>query len=206
MPEDRPGSGQVHPESFGRFGDTEVGHLYPWQLASLTPIEQHVARLDVSVDETGGVGVGQGVGDLAADAGGHPRGHRAPFGQALAQGLAPDQLHDDEGGAGSGHPGVVGGHHVRMGKAGRRHRLVLEPFEEALIGGQVGVEHLDGHRPGQDLVVAFPHRRHAPLGHQPDQPVTAPPSRVSALCGVDASKTATENQATRPPPPFDAAV
>ncbi len=171
--EDRPGPGQVGTESFRRFGDTEVGDLYPWHLTSLAPIKQHVARLDVPVYEAVGVGVGERIGDLAADAGGQPRRHRPPIDQALAQRLAADELHDDEGGPGSGHAGVVGGHHVRVREAGGGHRLLLEAVEEALVAGEVGVEDLDGDRPGQDLVVAFPHRRHAALCHQPDQPVPA---------------------------------
>ncbi len=182
--EDGAGPGEVHPESLGRLGDSEVGDLYPWHVTALAPVEQHVSRLDVAVDQAGGVGVGQGIGDLAADAGGHPRRHGPAVDEALAQGFAPDQLHDDEGRAVSRHAGVVGRDHVRMGQAGGRHRFVLEPFEEALVAGEVGMEDLDGHGAGQDLVVAFPHRRHAALGHQPYQAVTAaePAVRVGERC------------------------
>ena len=86
-----------------------------------------------------------------------------------------------------------------MGKAGRRHCLVLEPFEEALIAGQMGMEDLDGDGAGQDLVVAFPDRRHAALGHQPYQAITAAEPAIRVGGGAGAPGTATEPQATRPP-------
>ena len=37
----------------------------------------------------------------------------------------------------AGRAGVVGGDNVRVRQAGRRDRLAPEPFEEALVAGQV---------------------------------------------------------------------
>ena len=73
----------------GRPGQAEVGDLDPM----LPAFEQHVARLDVAVDQVRGVGGGQPLGDLPADP--HDLRHfqRAGAVEPLLQRLAGDELH-----------------------------------------------------------------------------------------------------------------
>ena len=74
----------------GRPGQAEVGDLH----ALLRPaLEQDVARLDVAVDQAGGVGGGQPLGDLPADP--QHLGHlqRAGAVEPLLERLAGDELH-----------------------------------------------------------------------------------------------------------------
>ena len=73
-------------------GQTEVGDP---QTAVL--VEDEVGRLDVTVDETATVGVGQSLGRLDPD--GRRLGHRDPAAvvEEIAQRAAPQVLEDEEG-------------------------------------------------------------------------------------------------------------
>ena len=171
--EDHSRLGQLESQALGRLGDAEISHLDEGDAIGLGVADQYVARLDVAVDQARGVGVGQGVGDLHADLHAHEDGQRPVVGGERREGLAPDELHDDVGGALRGDPGVEGGDHVGMGQPGRGHRLAPEALQEQLVLGQVGVEHLHRHRSGQHVVVGLPDRRHSSLSDQLDQPVAA---------------------------------
>ena len=70
-------------------GDAEVEHLHP-----AVPGQHDVARLEVAVDDPLGMGGDQGVGDALGDA--EPGRGVDPLLDRLAQGLAADQLEDEE--------------------------------------------------------------------------------------------------------------
>jgi hypothetical protein len=148
------GARQVEP--VGGLGDAEVGDEH-------APVdgEQHVGRLDVAVHDAGGVGLGEGVGHLGDDGRGVD-GRQLPAPVELRpQRVAADQLHDDGLVAVVG-DGVVDGDDRRVGQAGGGQGLAAEARDERVVGREVRVQQLDGHRPGQHLVGRLPDGGHAP--------------------------------------------
>jgi hypothetical protein len=123
------------------------------------------------------VGGGQGPGDLLADGERLRPGQPAPGGDDLGQGLALDQLHDDERLAPElavvVHPGDPG-----MGDGRRRPGLAPEALQVGRLGGQLAPQHLDGHRPPQALVDRPVHRPHAAVGDPLAQPVAVSEHRL----------------------------
>ena len=161
-------------------GDPEVGHL-----DAAVAGEQDVGRLDVAVDEPGAVGGVERLRHLGGEPGRLPRVDRRGVVEALPQGLPGHELHDDGLGARL-RAGVVDGHDAGVGQAGRRHRLLAEPGDEAAVGGEVGVQQLDRHLAAQHLVGALPHLRHPARGDQLLEPVPVgeePPGLDDARSG-----------------------
>ena len=74
----------------GQLGEAEVEDLGRVVLG-----DHHVRGLEVAVDDAGGVGAGEGVGDLLGVAQAAAEGQR-PLAHALLEGLPGDELHDDE--------------------------------------------------------------------------------------------------------------
>ena len=112
--------------------------------------------------------------------GGRPRGRRPPgrrcrrpggrraaplLVEHVAQGRAPDELHDDGLDAAVA-ARVVDGDDVRVREPGGGHRLAAEAGDEGVVGGEVGEQDLHRHRPGQDLVVRLPDLGHAAPGQR----------------------------------------
>ena len=151
--DDRPGASQLVGVVPGP-GDAEVGDL-----DGALGGEQHVGRLDVAVHQAAVVGGAQGGGDAGPDLG-HPAGLQRPFGpQQLAQVLALDELHDHVVDALVAPP-VVDVHDVDVVEVGGRLGLPPEALDEALVGGVLRVEDLDGHPAVEETVVADPHVGH----------------------------------------------
>jgi hypothetical protein len=126
----------------------------------VVPVDHDVARLDVTVDDTGAVGGGEQVGDVDAR-GHHALGGERPGREQLGQRAALDQLHDQVRATGQGahlvHPGHAGVPHAR-----EQRRLAPQP---GVTGGLAVPGH--GHLHGV-LVGAPPHAVHDRLTTVPD--------------------------------------
>ncbi len=112
--------------------------------------EQHVPRLDVAVDQVGGVGGGQPLGDLPADP--HDLGHVERPGpvEPLLEGLAGDELHHDV--RQRLLADLVHLHHVLVPHLGRRPGLAQEPLAGRRGGGQLRGQHLHRDDPVEHVV------------------------------------------------------
>ena len=161
--------------ALGRLGDAEVGDLHPAVAG-----EQHVGRLDVAVDEPGPVGGVERLGDLGGQPGRLPRVDRRRVVEALAQRAPGHQLHHDRLGAVL-RAGVVDRDDARVGEAGGGDRLLAEPGDEAVVGGEVGVEQLHRDLAAQDLVGAAPHLGHAAGRDERRRGGSGPPSSRPVL-------------------------
>ena len=147
------GGGQL----VGGAGQPEVGHR---DVAG--GVDQHVARLEVAVDQAGGVGGGQPAagGDEQRDDVG---GRQGVAGQVLAEGGALDELHGQE------HPavdlaGVVDRDHVGVGQLGQRLGLADQPRRR--VGGAIGRrQHLDRHPAIELRIVRGVHLAHPAGAH-----------------------------------------
>ena len=126
LPVGVPGMGRVALEPFGGFpgeqgGDAEVADQRP-----AVPVDQDVGRLQVAVEDAGGVGVADGEGDPLKKQG---RGLRRVAREIL---LVPGQtpagnVGHHEVGFAVGQTGREDGHDVRVGELGQRLHLPLEP-------------------------------------------------------------------------------
>ena len=117
---------------------------------ALPAFEQHVARLDVAVDQVGGVGGGQPLGDLPADPQHLRHVERAGPVEPLLERLAGDELH---------HQvrqrllaDLVHLHHVLVPDLGRRPGLAQEPLAGRRGGGHLRGQHLHRHDPLEHVV------------------------------------------------------
>jgi hypothetical protein len=142
--------GRVH-----RTGDAEVGHLH---LA--VGADEHVGRLDVAVYHAVAVGVAERSGDLAGDLGGL-NGIDVPVRlQNVGERAATHVFHRHEVGVRVLAP-VVHADDVGMVEVGRGLRLAAETLDEVRVDGELGEQHLDGHRPVEQLVARQEHVGHA---------------------------------------------
>ena len=145
----RPGLREVRlGRGIERPGDAEVGDLHRAVRA-----DQDVRRLDVTVDEPGGVGEAEGGGHLAGDLGGLLGGEMAVGTQNVGQRPSVDVLHGDEVGRGV-FPPVEHVDNVRMVEVRRRLRLAAEALDEVGVDGELRKEHLDRHLAVEQTVVA----------------------------------------------------
>ena len=155
-----PGDGEV----LGGEHQPEVRELDPLGLG----VEQHVAGLDVPVDQPPGVGVGQGLEHIEQDLPKGRPGKAAPLSQ---QGAALHELHGEPGKAGGrvgalgllpgGHPVVVDRGDPGVVEACCRADLKGELPHAVAIAGDARVQHLERHRRAVLPVHRPEHRRHA---------------------------------------------
>lgn len=143
------------------------------------PLQQHVARLDVPVQDAGPVGGVEGVHQLRADRGGLVGVERAALCDDRVERGAVDEFHhDDREPLVLGH--VVHGDHTGVPDPCGGLRLALHPgpqvgqFGGAGVG--VGPQQLDGDLPAEDLVDGLRDHAHAPTADHRGDPV-APPER-----------------------------
>ena len=125
-----------------------------------SPASRTLAGLTSRWTSPGPVGRLERLGDLGREARGLPRVDRRRIVEPLPQRLARHELHHDGLRAGL-RAGVVDRHDPRVGEPGGGHRLLAEPQHEAVVGGEVRVEHLHRDLAAQHLVRAPPHLRHA---------------------------------------------
>ena len=130
----------------------EVGELGA-PLFAVTPHQEHIAGLHVTVHQAATVGVAQALGDAIEDA--HDAlGGDLMLAQHLAQGVALEVLHHEEAEALGGPAVVVDGDDVgvlqRPGQGGLAQEAGLEV--DLVFFGQVGAQHLDRHGPPDGLL------------------------------------------------------
>ena len=114
------------------------------------------------MDEAGFVGVIERKRDARADVARELRAQPLLGVEQLAQALAFDELHD-HGLAAVLFEDVVHGDDVRVVETGRGDRLASESFGDDRVGGQRGLEPLDGHLAIERQVDGEPHLGHAAL-------------------------------------------
>ena len=134
--------------------------------------------LDVAVDDAGGVGGVERIGDLAEQLDRLLAAAAAPRGDPPLQVAALDQAHRDDQLAVL-LAGVEDRHHVGVVEAGGEAGLAQEALAEALVVGEVAGDHLQRHRPVERQVrrpVDDPH----PAAR--DQRVDAVPAKGRADC------------------------
>ena len=122
------------------------------------PRDHDVGRLQVAVHDSGVVGRGEPVGDLAREIEELARG-QGPLRDQLAQGLAFHELHRHPG-HGLRYADVVDGDDVGIVERGRGFGFALEPRQVRGVGSELRREHLDRHAPIEPRVarrVDFPH-------------------------------------------------
>ncbi len=155
--------------------DAEVRHLD----AALV-VDEHVVRLDVSVDDAVPVRVAE-RGEHLADVGdGDGHGTGAARDDQLLEGAPLDVLHDDEVRA-LGLAPVVDGDDVRVGEPRRMGRLAAEALDELHVVRVPLVEHLDRDLAAELLVLGEPDVGHAPRAELPLEPVAAGEDRAASL-------------------------
>src|ERR1035437_2985606 len=120
---------------------------------------EHVVRLDVAMDDTVRVGVGEGVGDVAQNAERLGNRQLVLFGETRAERLAGDERH------GVVEQAVLGAraeerNDMRMLKLGRELDLALEALD-AQAGGEIRGQHLEHDLPIEIEVGNEEYARHA---------------------------------------------
>ncbi len=169
-------------------GDPEVGHL---DLALAR--HEHVARLDVAMDEPVGMCGGNRAGDLGGQAGRLAGRQGAGSPDDRGEVLAIDELHHDER-AGRIGAVVVDAHDPAIVERGRRLRLCAEPGEEVGVLAVLGTQHLDRDIALELRVVRPVDRGHATLAEELDQAV------APAEDGPDIRQACLRVRAARPSP------
>ena len=115
-------------------------------LPAILPVDQHVRRLDVAMDEPAPVRRVERVGDLPAERD-DPRRLEHPLRPQERPEVRPvDVAHRDEQAA-VDLTGLVDRDHVRMVERRREPRLAKQPLAEALVVGELGGEELERDRP-----------------------------------------------------------
>ena len=140
----------------------EEGQAHVQDLDVPLLVEQEVGGLDVAVDQPGLVCVLQAQCRLTNAVGGPLDVHRAFPRDRRLQARAFDVLDHQEV-----HLAVlidiVSPADVRMVERGARPRLAMEPLDCGRVSADGVGQHLDGHAPAHDLVLAQEHRAHAAL-------------------------------------------
>ena len=129
-------------------GDAEVGD-FDLSVAG----DQHVARLHVAVDDTTAVGDAECGRDVARDFGGAIRVERTLCADEIGQAATVDEFHDDEVRVVLLAP-VEDADDVRVIQVGRGLRLPPEALDERGVGGEVGEQDLDRHRPIEQAITS----------------------------------------------------
>ena len=117
--------------------------------------------LDVPVNDTPAVGVGEGLHNLGDEVQGLPPVQLAPLLHILLQRDTVDELHDDIFRVPSpAH--VVNRHDVGVGQLGHRLGLRVEPPAEILVLGQVAFQYFQRHKAVEPVAFCLVDHRHAP--------------------------------------------
>src|SRR6266581_4832821 len=159
-PHELPGAGEPG-LSLPPLDQPEVG-----EVGVVAPPHQDVPGLHVAVDEPQVVGRVQRRGHLRQD-------HRRPFqpqgSVLLDQAGQVGPLHEAHGD--EQHPlvlpGLVDGDHVGVIEGRRQAGLPHEPVPEPLVGGQLGVQELQGHLAAQAGVLRQVHPAHPAVAQEP---------------------------------------
>jgi hypothetical protein len=155
-------------------GDAEVGHLH---LA--VGGQQDVGGLDVTVDQTLGVGGGECGSDSGADLGHSPRQERPLRAHHLPEVSPLDELHHHEIGAVVLAP-VVNGDDAGVGQVCGGLCLAPETLYERFAAGVLAVEDLDRDVTPEAEILRHVHVRHSAAGEMGDEgvPVRKDPLRI----------------------------
>ena len=163
-PERRPGQG--HLRLGDGPGDPEVGDL---DLAVLG--DEHVAGLDVAMDDAAGVRGRESASDAGPDARDLARRQRPAAAQDRREVLAVDQLHDDER-AVRVLAVVVDGDDVRVVERGGRLGLLAEARGEVGVAQVLGSEELEGDVAAEPGVGGAVDGRHPAAAEELDQAIS----------------------------------
>ena len=147
----------------GEARDPEVEHL-----ALSRGLDHHVARLDVAVDDAGGVRHPECIRHLGRDPDGLSHRQRPASVQELGQALARHALHDDVA-----HRAVATGvehrHDTRVVQPSRGARFTLEALHEQRVIRVLGRKDLDRHDPLEQLVAGAVNRTHPAASEDVEQ-------------------------------------
>jgi hypothetical protein len=154
-----------HDAGLAQLGQAEVEHL-----DRVVVGDHDVGGLDVAVKDALGVGGGQGVGDGDEGVEGLARRHGALGPDALAQGPALDQLHDQEVLAVLGQD-VEQGDHARVRDRGRGPGLAQHAGAALRVVGQGAGQKLDGDVAVEALVAGAPDLAHGAFAEAGQQAV-----------------------------------
>jgi hypothetical protein len=135
-PDHRPGA--RYPLGLEGAGDAEIHDL-----DAPLPVDHDVLRLEVAVDDAEAVGFGQSLADLIGDINGLPRAEPPHHPDHALQVLAADVLHGDVMRA-LVFAEVVHPADVLVRDLPGRPELVAEPLDRLAVGGDLGVEELQG--------------------------------------------------------------
>jgi len=158
-------------------GDPEVRHE-----GGAVAREEDVLRLDVPMDDAVLVGVVQRAGGLPADLEGHIHGKLPLAANPVAEALALDEGHGEPQPAGD-LARVQHGEDVRVLQPGGEADLALESLRPQRRG-QLGVEHLERHRPVVPKVLGQVNDGHAPAAELALDLVAIPQSRAEVHQGI----------------------
>ena len=114
---------------------------FTWPLAPIRMLAGLMSRCTTPL----AVGEAERGGDLVGDLGGLHGVDVAVGAQDVGERAALHVLHGDEVGVGVLAP-VVDGDDVGMVEVGGRLGFAAEPLDEVRVGGELGEQHLDGHR------------------------------------------------------------
>ena len=155
-----------------RSREAEVGDLHATVIR-----DQDVLRLDVAVDEAGGMRGRQRLEHGIEEDERLRGGQRPVLPEDVAQGAARHVLHRQVD-----QPVVlalvVHRDDVAVGQPGGRLGLPLEPRDEGLVVREVGMHDLEGDDPVEPQVERLVDRRHAAAGKQGEHPITAVDGRA----------------------------
>ena len=158
-------AGKGHLRLGDRPRDPEVHDLHPPIAA-----DQHVAGLDVAMDDAARMGGLQRAGDRGRDAGGLRGRQRPVASQDRREVLAVHVFHDDVRPRGV-LAVVVDGDDVRVAQRGRVLGLLAEPRPEVGIAQVLGTQQLDGDLATELGVERAKDGGHPALTEQLDQPI-----------------------------------
>ena len=153
-----------------QLGDAEVEDLGEVGIAALLD-QDDVGRLDVAVDDVGGVGVPQAAQDVTGDV--QRAASRQPFlvVEEVGQEHPVDQLHHQVEAAAAQRAEIRHGDAVGVGGAPGDERLALEPPGVVGILGEAGVQDLDGDRAADRHVLGAEDAAHAAGAQEPGDAV-----------------------------------
>ena len=166
----------VSPALSHRLGEAEVGEERRGAVVRQAALDDHVGRLDVAMNQAGGVHCVESVGDLGDHLGGVLRCER-PVGRDQAAEVAAGHVAHRHIEQTVSLPGSEDGDHSRVLDRGGRQRLGAKASSEALLSGQLGPDHLERDEPVEPQLPGQVDDPHAAM---PDRALDAEAAELGA--------------------------